>query len=438
MAEDIIGFEFDRRYYADLGNHRVLCDNEPLKPPLKKKEFEVLVFFLERPNQLVARGDVVPLSAINFTRYRLPIDDYVAKLNRRLGWEAGDVFVGTRGVGYTLKVDVRPVRGIDRQSASEIFKIAEINFNSHTVQHMRSSLQQSVEALERNPHGLPKARITAAYDYINLSQAAYAAELPKDVMLEARELALEALKHPSTEAAAHGVLGLIDLIYDYNWGKAAEEFATALSRDPDEAPTLLSYAHFLVASGKFNEAITAIEHAARLTPDDRIVHVSVGWIHLLSGDAKAAVRLGERAIELHPGFAPAHVMLGWAYEAMGEYDKAIEQYQASLKAEYAPAALASLGQLYAKLGRGDEAKGILSSLTTLYERGAIKYLPAYCRALIYAGLKETEKCLHELEQAYNQRCDWLIHLALDRRWDPVRDTARFKLLMTRVGIPYRG
>ena len=85
---------------------------------------------------------------------------------------------------------------------------------------MRASLKQSLRALEINPHGLPEAHVTAAYDYINLSMAAYSADVPDKVIPEARRHAMEALKADPKSSRALGVLGLISLIYDYDWERA--------------------------------------------------------------------------------------------------------------------------------------------------------------------------------------------------------------------------
>ncbi len=440
MNSDIVGFHFHRDLYADVERRRVLRDGTPIKEPLAPMEFAVLEFFLRHPHELIESTKVTPLNEFSREYSRVPLDDYVAKINRKLGLRDEDkgIFVRTRRVGMTLETAVRPVYASDRQEGVEIFKASEFNFNFHTVELLRASLQQSLKALELNPHGLPMAHVTVAYDYINLSQSAYAAEVPETVLPEARVHALEAIKHKASEAAGRGVLGLVDLIYDYNWEKAEDEFDRAFELDPDEPATLLSYAHLYVTSGKFAEAIEAVERASRLTPDDRIIYASWGWIQLLAGNVEEAIRLSKHALFLHPGFPPAHIMLGWAYEANRQYDLALKEYESSLRAEYSPAALASLGHLYGKTGRTDKALAMLDELQVLHERGSIKYVPAYCRALIYAGLKQTNKCLSELERAFDQHCDWLIHLVLERRWDAVRNTMRFKRLVTRVGIPYLG
>lgn len=436
MPPEIIGFAFHRNLYADSERRRVLRDGQPLADPLTRKEFEILEFFLKRPHKLIRRSDVVPLH----DHYRGPddrsADDYRARINRKLGLRSNELLVLTRRVGFTFNSDVRPIYATDREEGSEILKASEFNFNFHTVDLMRSSLGQSLKVLELNPNGLPQAHVTAAYNYINLSLSAYAVELPRMVLPEARRHALEAIKYRETEAAGHGLLALLHLIYDFDWEKAKAEFSTALSLDPSEPATLLSYAHFLLASGRFQEGIDAVELASRLTPDDRIIYASWGWMHLFAGNTQEAILLGNQALFLHPGFAPAHVILGWAYEGAGKFDFALEQYDLSLRAEYSPAAIAALGELYGRTGQKARALGMLAELDTLFERGAIKYVPSYCRALIYAGLNEVDQCLAALERAYEERCDWLIHLTLERRWDLVRNTSRFRRLVTLVGIPY--
>jgi tetratricopeptide (TPR) repeat protein len=171
--------------------------------------------------------------------------------------------------------NVRPIFASDQQEGGDIFKASEMHFNAHTVESMRASLRQSLRALEINPYGIPEAHVTAAYDYINLSQAAYSAEPPDKVIPEARRHALDALKVAPTSSRALGVLGLISLIYDYDWKKAETQLVDALDMNPDDSATLLSYAHFLIGSGRLDEAVKAAEKAARIDPTDLIIHASV-------------------------------------------------------------------------------------------------------------------------------------------------------------------
>lgn len=432
--EKVIGYEFYRDFFADGNGRRVLIKGKPINEPLTPKEFEVLEFFLKHPKEVIPRNSVEPLQMPSAGR--IPTDNYLSKIANKLGIERDELFTTIRGIGYSLVVNVRPIFASDVEQAGDLFKASEFQFNAHTVQSMRASLRQSLQALKINPHGLPEAHVTVAFDYINLSQAAYSAELPRDVMPKARQHAKDALQIDLGSSRALGVLGLISLIYDYDWPKAREQLEAALKIEPNDTATLLSYAHYLVGAKRPIEAMKAVEDAARIDPTDLIIHASVGWIHLLAGDIKGAIEFGEKSIrDFYSGFPPGHVMLGWAYEATERFEEALREYRLSLKGEYIPAALASLGHLESKLGNRQSGERALEELDELYDRGSISYVPAYAKALILAGMNDVDGCLNSLEEAYAQRCDWLIHLEVERRWDLVRGRDRFKRLVQMVGIP---
>jgi tetratricopeptide (TPR) repeat protein len=431
-AERVIGYEFHISFYADAENRWVLKNREPLDIPLTLKEYKVLEFFLKVPKKLVPREEVEPLDEQPSGRH--PVDNYLSKIAGKLGVEKEELFKSKRGIGYSFEANVRPIFSSDQQEAGDIFKASELHFNTHTIESMRESLRQSLRAIEINPHGLPEARVTAAYDYINLSQAAYSADEPEKAMPEARRLAEEALKVDPESSRALGVLGLISLIYDYNWEKAQTQLELALQWNPHDAATMLSYSHFLIGRARFGEAIATVEKAARIAPTDMIIHASAGWIHLLAGDVKGAIGLGEKTIDLYANLPAAHVIIGWAYEAGERHSDARRHYEISYEKEYSPAALGSLGHLLGKLGDRRGAFATLDELQRLYERGLISYIPSYFRALVFAGLNEVDECLDALERASEQHCDWLIHLDVERRWKPVRKSARFKRLAMRIGV----
>ncbi len=97
----------------------------------------------------------------------------MSKIAGKLGVDKDDLFKLTWGVGYSFEANVRPIFASDREEAGVIFKASEMHFNMHTIVSMRESLKQSLRALEINPHGLPEAHVTVAYNYINLGMAAY-------------------------------------------------------------------------------------------------------------------------------------------------------------------------------------------------------------------------------------------------------------------------
>jgi tetratricopeptide (TPR) repeat protein len=431
-AERVVGYEFHHDFYADVERRRVLKNGEPLNSPLTLKEFEVLEFYLKTPKKLIAREDVEPLD--QQTEGRHPIDNYLSKIAGKLGIEREELFKLTRGVGYSFEANVRPIFASDQQEGGDIFKAAELNFNTHTVDSMRAALKQSLRALELNPHNLPEAHVTAAYCYLNLSIAAYSAELPSKVLPEARRHAMKALKIDLKSSRALGVLGAISMIYDNDWEKAKTQLELALEWNPKDAATLLAYAYFLAGRARLDEAVEAVEKAVRIDPTDRTIHACTGWFHLLAGDVPGAIEQAEKTTFLYQDFPDGYVIRGWAYEAAERYAEARKQYEKSLEIDYSPAAHGSLGHLLAKLGDRRSGLATLKELDQLYKRGSISYVPGYFRALVFAGFNEVEECLDALEDACEQHCDWLILLGVERRWDPVRQSARFKQLAQRIGV----
>ena len=56
-------------------------------------------------------------------------------------------------------------------------------------------------------------------------------------------------------------------------------------------------------------------------------------------------------------------------------------------------------------------------------------------ALVYAALDEKDQALAWLDRAVAERTHWLLWLARDLRWAPIRDDPRFAALKRRVGLP---
>ncbi len=97
-----------------------------------------------------------------------------------------------------------------------------------------------------------------------------------------------------------------------------------------------------------------------------------------------------------------------------------------------PAVLALLGHEYAVSGRRDDALQVISRLRDLASH---RYVPALYIALTYTGLGEKNEAFRFLEEAFNERTEYLVYLDTEPLADPLRDDPRLSDLMQRVGIP---
>ena len=96
-----------------------------------------------------------------------------------------------------------------------------------------------------------------------------------------------------------------------------------------------------------------------------------------------------------------------------------------------PTAIGALGRAYALTGRTKDAHRLLAELDNLSKS---RYMSPYGRVLIYLGLGD-DKVFDWLERSYNERAGWLMYLATDPRFDPLRQDVRFQSLLERLGLP---
>ena len=101
-------------------------------------------------------------------------------------------------------------------------------------------------------------------------------------------------------------------------------YRAALDLDPDYAPGRVRYAEALERAGRFDDAATEYERAARLMPANAHAHAGLGRLALAAGDPGGAARHLSRARDLAPENRSFAVTLAQAHARAGERDRARE------------------------------------------------------------------------------------------------------------------
>jgi tetratricopeptide (TPR) repeat protein len=235
-------------------------------------------------------------------------------------------------------------------------------------------------------------------------------------------------------ASVLALRGLTYLIYEYDWAKAKADLDEALGLSPQNELAHCFLSHMHVAQGRFDEALAHAHIAAEVDFGSPMTVITEPWILLYSGQVSEAVRKAEEAVETFPQFAIAYALLGHAYCADGATTKAIKQYENALELDYLPEVVASLAYIYGEMRNRKKALDMVASLDQAKRDGKIAYVSSYFEALAWAGLGQKGRCLDALERAFDERCDWLIHLAVEPRWRELRGERRFLSLARRIGI----
>ncbi|MDQ3710608.1 MAG: hypothetical protein M3388_00075 [Acidobacteriota bacterium] len=79
----------------------------------------------------------------------------------------------------------------------------------------------------------------------------------------------------------------------------------------------------------------------------------------------------------------------------------------------------------------DKANKILDELREMSKQ---RYVSPYLFAVVYVGLGDKEQAFAWLEKAYHERTFFLIWLKVEPRFDSLRDDARYKDLLRRIGL----
>jgi tetratricopeptide (TPR) repeat protein len=139
-----------------------------------------------------------------------------------------------------------------------------------------------------------------------------------------------------------------------------------------------------------------------------------------------AIEQSRKTIELDPNFALAHWGLGLNYEQTGAPGQAIAEMTKAVRlSESNSFMMAGLGHAYAVSG---DRSAALKIARELEKRSHMEYVDPYAIALVYAGLREKDQALAQLEKAYEQRSPLFSFLNVEQMLDPVRRDLRFQLV----------
>ena len=255
---------------------------------------------------------------------------------------------------------------------------------------------------------------------------------PIITMPQARQFALRAVELDPSLADAHLALGGIYFFGDWDWVKADREFKSALELDPGNSEAHRSYAYYLTALGRRQEAMSEIQRALEVDPLYIATQITAGWVFYFSRQYDQAITQCQQSLELDPNSAGAYDCLGSSYLAEGDHEKAIAASQRAytLSGNAATRAV-GLGEAYALGGRKSDAQTVLQQLR---QQSANRFVPPLFISRIDLALGEHEQALAHLEEAYQKRDPYLVWLKAERAFDLLRSDPRFKDLLRRVGF----
>ena len=312
-------------------------------------------------------------------------------------------------------------------AAYELYLKGQFFRNRQTGEALQRAVQLFEQAIARDP-GFARAYAGLADSYAVL--ALFGNRPPREAFPRARTAAATALRLDSTLAAAHGVLGHIAMVYDWDWEAADRRFDRAIALDPAFTSARLWRGISLLDRRRFDEAAAVLEQARAADPLSVAVHMTLGRLHVSAGRPDQAIPFLRGALELNPGLSLAHQQLGHAYlqkrlvaEARTAFERAAELGGVRDSAQLAYA--------YAVTGRRGDAQSIVRTLLASAEQ---RYLPPFGLAVAYVGLGDPDAAFRWLERGHAERAAYMDAIAITPALAPLHGDPRWARLVERMGL----
>jgi eukaryotic-like serine/threonine-protein kinase len=321
---------------------------------------------------------------------------------------------------------LRPTRDLE---AYNLYLKGLFAWNQRTGPALQDAVRYLEQAVARDS---TFARAWAALADAYILVVPFAGGSPTETWRKAQAAAGRALALDSNSAEAYTSLGYGNMIYQWNWPAAEENFRRAIAADSDYATAHHWYGDFLAGRGRLAESQAQMSRAHELDPLSRQIGIEWGWgSYLMHRNDEAAARI-RQTLELDPNYAGAHLRLGMVQIQQHHYPEAIASIKRSIDlGVFYPHGAAALAFAYGVSGNREAAMKIVDDLK---QRSPRELIPPYAIAVAYAGLGDVTQGIEWLNRGIDQQDIYIPENFFDPLLDPLRADPRFALVLTRMGL----
>jgi len=296
-------------------------------------------------------------------------------------------------------------RGTDDVEAYNLYLKGSHYFRMYGGKGFDEAIDCYQQALRKDP-AYSMAYYGLSEIYISLSY--WGNVPPKEAIPKAKAYAKKALEIDDTNGEAHGALGFIHAMHDWDWKAAEQKIKQALDLSPNSSINRMYYSFLLSHLEKHEEAIAEAMRAQALDPISSFINAFVGLTFFFPGQFDRAVKELQKVIKMNPDSYLAHYHLGMVYTAQSNIEGAIAEYEKAVKCSGGvPFIEMLLAITYYSSGERAHAEKIFESLK---QRAKNEYVPPtsfFLMNLVLGKLGEAKQWLKRAGEEHDSYLCWL-------------------------------
>ncbi len=246
---------------------------------------------------------------------------------------------------------------------------------------IRQAIEHFKQAVALDPtyapaySGLAKTLVISPY-YVQLMP-------PRELFIQARELAQKSIELDAGNSESYSVLGTISMVFDRHWKQAEEQLRRSVEIHPNDASNLNLLGDYLYTVGDYLAALEIEGRTVELEPLSAANQHELALVNLLLARYDEAIALELLAVQLNPEFSNAWGSLARIYLFTGRTVE-LQELLASGDAHFSyPFSLWLDVLIEADSGDLDQKEQNLLLLADLGQRGEVS--PTFL-AFLYASL----------------------------------------------------
>jgi TolB-like protein/predicted TPR repeat methyltransferase len=250
---------------------------------------------------------------------------------------------------------------------------------------------------------------------------------------KAKAAAQRALEIDDSVAEAHYALAVIRAWSDWDWDGAEPAFQRAIELKPNWADVRAYYSHYLLITGRTEEAIAQMEQAVEIDPYNALVRVFNGVVLENTGRCEEALGFYRSTLEAAPNNPVAMGGIVRAYYCLEDYEQTYKSAVALWAARGRPEAVAALENGYTEGG----FEGAMSALADWLEETATDIEPCGSASVELAWAGRTEEALDCLELLFEAHHPHMPYIGVNAIYTvpSLRNEPRLQELLRQMELP---